>query len=714
MKRFWTALAVVLLAVAALAGCNDYNNSVQYNTGATLTNLSPSGVTAGSAPANAAQCQDSSNGPKYACFTLYVIASSLNPFSGTGTLPVVQWNGKKLPTTFIDTTNISAEVPYSLVADPGSVAVNVYQPQNQGSGYNGLSNALTFIVYGAPNPVPTLTAISPTSTAYCASGSKCADVPITVTGSNFLPVSQNGGSSVTFTGLASYGQEKAITVTAISSTQMTAVVPGSLLCAPDTAQINVLNPPSAICLLNCPNLGGGDTNTFPNGTTQIFTITAPPSTANSCPANVPAGTNVAEAAAISQDGRYVAVASPQNGISQVVLRDTCLNAPNSCAITAKLVSSAPDGSVGNADSRNAAMTPDGRYVAFSSNASNLLEHRSSGRQVFLRDTCLGQGPSCMPNISQISVDEQGKLSGRAGVLPAVSASGRFVAFLAESPKLVGVAIPDAGASPNVSRDVFVRDTCAGVPNCSPVTTSISSGSQNLIAEEAPTITRDGRYVTYTALVGNSWQIILADTCAGVMKGCVPSRRTISIASDGSPANGDSHNASASPDARYVAYGSAATNLVDSAPLGRQIYLTDTCIGASPECKMSTTLVSTDNQGRLSGTEAVLPSLSASGRYVAFLAVMPSHSSGSWVAPNSGLRQVFVRDTCLGVSNCAPSSTRISIQPGDSSTDSVQPVGPTLAALGKQVALPEGKTATVFTTAIPVTDRVVLAGASLPK
>ena len=60
---------------------------------------------------------------------------------------------------------------------------------------------------------------------------------------------------MTFTGASSYNQEMAVTVNSISSTQMKATIPGKLLCASGTAQINVLNPPSAICLLNCPNLG---------------------------------------------------------------------------------------------------------------------------------------------------------------------------------------------------------------------------------------------------------------------------------------------------------------------------------------------------------------------------------------------------------------------------------------------------------------------------
>jgi hypothetical protein len=63
----------------------------------------------------------------------------------------------------------------------------------------------------------------------------------------------------------------------------------------------------------------------------------------------------------------------------------------------------------------------------------------------------------------------------------------------------------------------------------------------------------------------------------------------------------------------------------------------------------TQLVSTDAQGALAGTEAILPSVSASGRFVTFVAVTPSQ------AANSRFRQVFVRDTCLAASNCTPTT-----------------------------------------------------------
>jgi hypothetical protein len=526
MKRSWTGLVVALCAIGAVGGCNNYNNSVQYNTGATITNISPSGLAAGTPTGvTLPNCPNTPSGQTNPCFTLFVLGSSTNGFQ---TSTVVEWNGQKLSTTFVDATDVNAQVPYSLIAKPGTAYVNTYTPQS-GTGNNGLSNALTFIIYGAPNPFPSLSSISPTSAAVCTS--KCANVTITLTGSNFLPASQTGASSVTYTGAATSGLETAITVTSVSSTQIQASIPGTYLSASDMASINVINPPSAVCLVNCPNLGGGDTNcktppvpTNCTASTQTFTITA-------------------------------------------------------------------------------------------------------------------------------------------------TAGGVTSAALA-------------------------------------------------VTEESPAVSQDGRYVAFAAVENNTSQILMRDTCLGVSSGCTANTRMVSAATDGTAGNGDSHNAVMTSDARYVAFSSAATNLVEGAPAGRQVYLRDTCTGAAASCKPGTALVSTDEEGKLEGAEGILPSISTSGRFVAFLAVTPSQTANAdgasathadaTATPNSGLRQVFMRDTCLGAANCTPKTTRISLMPGDTPANSSKPVGPALSGLAKQIALSAGKSATVFTPTVPVDDRVFLA------
>ena len=704
MKGSWTALAVFMFAFGA-AGCNDYNNSVQYNTGATLTNLSPSGLPAGT-PKTAvlANCPNSASGQINPCFTLFVIASGSNPFAAPGVNPVVQWNGKKLVTTYIDTTNISAQVPYSYIQNPGTVAVNVYQPTGQGTGYNGLSNALTFTIYGQANPYPTLSSLAPTSAGYCDSTSaKCADVPITVTGTGFIPVSQNGGSSVTFTGASTYNQETAITVNSISATQMKATIPGKLLCASGTSEINVLNPPSAICLLSCPNLGGGDTNNPPSGTpvtTQTFTVTNSPAV-NTCPANVPPGTTTtADKPAISEDGRYVAYISLENGTSQVLLRDTCLGAASNCQATTRMMSAALDGAPGNGDSHGVSMTPDGRYVTFSSAASNLVKDAPAGQQIYLQDTCNGAAGACRPSMFVVSEDAAGRLAGANSELPAISATGRFVAFSADRVSI-------ASNTGDATRAVFMRDTCLGATNCTPNTVRVSTRSATLVAEDTPALSRDGRRVAYASSEGGSWQILLSDTCLGGGMACRPSTRVVSQAADGTPGNAASRNPVMTDNGRLIAFSSAATNLTDNASWGRQVYLRDTCVGATDPCQPTTLLVSQDEQGSLSAAEGILPSLSGTGRYVAFLAVSSS-ASGAATTPNSGFRQVFVRDTCLGASDCLPKTTRISLQPGYVPAESAKPAGPVIAGYAKQVAIADGRSATMFTPSVVVDERVLLA------
>jgi Tol biopolymer transport system component len=237
----------------------------------------------------------------------------------------------------------------------------------------------------------------------------------------------------------------------------------------------------------------------------------------------------------------------------------------------------------------------------------------------------------------------------------------------------------------------------------------------MVEEETPAVSLDGRYVAYTSSQNGHSQVFARDTCEGADAGCQPRTLLVSSALDGSTAGDDSHAPSMSSDGRFVAFSSAATNLVAESTTGRQVYVRDTCFGVSAACTASTQLISTDPNGALVGTEAILPSVSASGRFVAFLAVTPTHSSAASLdksgasASNSGFRQVFVRDTCLGTANCTPRTTRISLEPGDGSgAGTSKPAGPAISGGANHVALAGGSTATLFTHSVAVDDGVFLA------
>jgi hypothetical protein len=450
MKGSWTALAVAVVAIFAVSGCNDYGNTFQGNTGGVITFLSPKDINAG--------------GPD---LTLTVNGG------GFVAKTVVQWNGKNLVTTL--TTNsagnvltVTAVVPAALTAKPGSASVQTLSPHS-GAGSNGLSNAVAFQINPPANPVPTISSMKPS----CVTPTG-ASVSLTITGANFLPTSDPTGGSLVHWNPTGTGTQSTLAIVSISSTQIQAKVLAGLAVAPGTATVTVFNPPNP----NSPS-GAGGGGTSPNGLT--FTIQAAPCPASaSATANAQAQTIVAEETpAVSHDGRFVAYTATQESHAQVFLRDTCESAAGDCKQRTVLLSAAEDGVAANDDSRSPSMSSDGRFIAFSSAATNLVVDAPTGRQIYLRDTCFGAAASCAPSTQLVSTDPNGALVGAESILPSVSASGRFVAFLAVTPSHAA-GEPKAQASTRAGpglnsgfRQVFVRDTCFGAANCTPATTRIS-------------------------------------------------------------------------------------------------------------------------------------------------------------------------------------------------------------------------------------------------
>src|SRR5207253_3370764 len=163
VKRCWTLLAVVLLASCAAAACNDYGNTFQSPGGAIITFLSPKQI-----PACPAPCTNNSG------FTL-----TLNG-GGFVAKTLVQWNGKTCPlasssgaTNASCTTNVTLDSNYNvtlltatissaLIAQPGTAVVNAINPgSNYGTGTNGLSNTITFIINNPANLTPTIASVAP-------------------------------------------------------------------------------------------------------------------------------------------------------------------------------------------------------------------------------------------------------------------------------------------------------------------------------------------------------------------------------------------------------------------------------------------------------------------------------------------------------------------------------------------------------------------------
>ena len=108
-------------------------------------------------------------------------------------------------------------------------------------------------------------------------------------------------------------------------------------------------------------------------------------------------------------------------------------------------------------------------------------------------------------------------------------------------------------------------------------------------------TADGRYVTFLSTATNLVtggttngvvNAFLRDTCAGTTSGCTPSTQLVSVATNGTEANGATTSATIDSTGRYVIFESAATNLGVTLSTGG-IFVRDTCNGVVSGCTPST-------------------------------------------------------------------------------------------------------------------------------
>jgi Tol biopolymer transport system component len=327
--------------------------------------------------------------------------------------------------------------------------------------------------------------------------------------------------------------------------------------------------------------------------------------------------------AISADGRFVAFASASTNwgyvANQVYVRDTLLG-------TTELISVSTDGIlVGDHPSDKPAISADGRFVAFMSQADNLVGDQPVGTtwNVFVRDRLYG-------TTNMMSVSTNGARGNNGSYDPAVSANGRYVAFDSDASNLV--------ANDNGSHtDVFVHDCLLQTTTLLSRASGIS-GTQGSDVSNRPAISADGRYVAFDSnapnLVLNSGSqhrnVFIRDT-VGL------TTTLVSVAPDGTKGDNDSQYASISADGRYVAFESLAANLLG--PGNDQgghwdIFVHDTQ-GAGGTEIMSTGSI---GQGNDNSHQSMI---SADGRYVAFGSDATNLLGTSGDQNNK--RDVFLRD-----------------------------------------------------------------------
>ncbi|WP_374688578.1 IPT/TIG domain-containing protein, partial [Promineifilum sp.] len=250
---------------------------------------------------------------------------------------------------------------------------------------------------------------------------------------------------------------------------------------------------------------------------------------------------------ISADGRYVAFYSGANNLvdndtnntGDVFIRD------RQTAQTT-LVSLNSDGVQGNSSSNTCHMSSDGRYVAFHSWSSNLVDNDTNDTgDVFVRDRETGQ-------TTRVSISTSGEQGDDDSSFPSISDDGRYVAFWSGANSL----IPQDS---NGWDDVFVHDRETGQTTLISINTAGESGNGS---SYAPAITADGRYVAFESYATD---LVAGDTTTSLDM-FVRDRETgqtkrVSVNSAGAQGNGFSYKAAISDDGRYVAFASGAANLV---------------------------------------------------------------------------------------------------------------------------------------------------------
>ena len=326
---------------------------------------------------------------------------------------------------------------------------------------------------------------------------------------------------------------------------------------------------------------------------------------------------------ISADGRFVAfesdatdiVSGDTNGHTDVFVFDRQTG-------TSERVSVDSAGVQGNDESSGAFISADGRFVAFSSLATNLVSasDTNSDWDAFVHDRQTG-------TTERVSVNSAGVQGNDGTGAAAISADGRFVLLGSRATNYV---VPDL----NPWDDVFVRDRLLGTTELVSVSTG---GSQSTGFCLASSMSPDGRYVVFVSdapgLVPGDTNanddVFLRDRQAGTTE-------RVSVGNGGAQANSYSGPAMVSADGRYVAFTSDATNLVAGDSNNRlDVFLRD-------RLARTTELVSLNSSGAQgndnSGANARSP-ISADGRFVGFQSWAGNLSQGDF----NLVADIFQRD-----------------------------------------------------------------------
>lgn len=654
--------------------------------------------------------------PKGAAFTItvnganFVSGNSNNPSTPNPMPPftgsIVAWNGSPRATTFVNATQMTAQIPATDIQTAGCDNISVF---TYGGGGNVVfSPAVSFIVASSGTPV--ICSISPASVVAGASA-----FTLSVVGAGYSSGSTVdwNSSSRTTTFINATSLQAQITATDVAKAGTAAVTVtggGGGASAPVNFVISPTPPatPTITSVAPADATAGGPaftltvtgTNFIPqsvvdwNGGARTTTFKSATSLSAAIQASDIATAGTAEITVVSF--------GTNGGVATSAPLAFTINASSmSAAQFPQVVSVSAIGGPANGPSEAPAMSADGRYVAFYSQAKNLVTPQTAGN-IFVRDTCVGAA-GCTPNTAAVDVAPDGSApNGKTGRQVAISADGRFVSFISRATNLVS----GGAAAATGYWELYVRDTCAGInapSGCAPATTMISVGDDGAAANApsaSPSISGDGRYIAFVSAATNlasgalssGPRVYIRDTCEGPSgtKSCVPATLAAPVDEEDQLIGAQAGRPAISADGRYVAYEMWATQPAgQSAVSTSQIVLADTCLGVAVPvvCSASAERISYGTDGSALSGANISPSINSDGRFVAFESQPPQSAN----ATSGSTSKAFLRDTCVGptaADGCMPSTVPIASDASSPAAKS-QSFSPAISSSGRYVSFVSG-------------------------
>jgi hypothetical protein len=382
------------------------------------------------------------------------------------------------------------------------------------------------------------------------------------------------------------------------ATYIISVVTGS---GSGTLRLDLTDDDSILNAASQP-LGGVGVHNSDFTTGEEYAISKPPTQDTSDLARVSVDSNGVEGngrssnGKVSDNGQYVAfesaatnlVAGDTNNAADIFFKDRQTGATTRVSVSTT-------GEQANGNSGGVAISGDGRYVAFYSDASNLVSGDTNGkRDIFVRDRNTG-------TTTLVSINSAGVQANDTSSNISISEDGRFIVFLSKATNLVN-------NDTNSVQDVFVHDCQTGATTLVSVD---SAGTQANASSYSPSISTNGRYLVFsssaTNLVNND-----ANETSDVFVHDLQTGQTViaSVNSNGVQADRGASNPSISGDGRYVTFSSSAYNLVDMETYDLEyLYVHDLQSGATTGVTIG------ENNAMYGWAEESI--ISANGRYIAF-------------------------------------------------------------------------------------------------